>query len=393
MGVLERDLDRLEAAQADISGSRIIEYSGSIDLDLLDRSLQILCDLYPMLRARILSRGSQLYLSASDEHRPQLTEAGSLDEIVNSPFENADGVGRLSFARAERTGYVGLRLSHAVADGRHFLAVFSDLWRIYTMIVNGEAIAAGAGRSLPRCPSELLRDRWPETLPAFGSNISSEVRVLDLFHKRVRLTVCETADLVATASMQSISVHGLVYGAILTALHSSCMSVHDSLGVLCLSMVDLRSRVTPLVAPTEVTNFAVPHSVPVAVNARDTPVSIGRKISNRIMSDIRNNTIFSGKDDDRVRRLVLSVSNTGVVPTFCRPDNLEFHDFRVLLPARVQVNDPDAGRPSLGCSVNTFNDRLSLELFTSLPKLNGYLDSFAGTVWSHLRAAARVVSH
>lgn len=342
---MRRYLDEIESLALSISPSYSIEYEGQMDSSALGAAFEILCLRYPVLRSRIVKDERGYLLDVSPSHHPRLIvrdgDERTLREEISRSWDPACEVSRLTLVRSNNRGHVALRMDHAVADGGSKMAMFHELWRIYTDIVNGLDILRKPGWLLPQPPSKLLEERWS------GSRRKSSIEPTEQLEtfapcpaiKRViRFTEEETARLVSTARSSGISVHALISGAITAAQRAQEKSITESARMLFIAPVNMRSRVVPAVGATDTTIFVAQHVGELIVPLRSDPIELGWEIKEQFDASISNRSLTSTIDvlrllSSRVETPLeqhlakVSVSNYGVLSPFAHPGDLKIIDF------------------------------------------------------------------
>lgn len=379
---MQRYLDHLEAPFVRNAGRKpgfthAIEYRGHVDEDALARAFEILCARDPVLRARIRSndRGHVLYVPP--DHQPQLValtgDGHTLQEETIKLRDPTRAVVQLVLIRGDQRGYVALIVDHAVVDAHRRGAVFDQLWRIYTDIVNGHNVVVVEGGALPAAPSDLLRQRWgeiPSPPPPPPAAAAQRAHVSEVLHRRICFDRNETTDLLSAAHCHSTSVHALISGAILVAIRQ-LDTLSEPAPMACCSAVDLRNRVNPPVGIMETTNFIGIHKAVVNVPADGDPITVGREIKTQLDSAIAQKEILTDigtavvaistpVDSPLEPRLAQGalVTNVGIIPRYAQPPGLTITD--VVMPSRKQSRGtaPDHavytydGRLTVRCEYN-----------------------------------------
>lgn len=367
---LQRYLDDIEVRMMNAAPAQVAEYQGKLDREGLTRAFELLCVKYPVLRGRIRHDGHGYLLYVPPDHYPELVvldgDVSTLRREANGLWDPARTVAQLILVRRETGGFVALRADHAIVDGRSWTAMFAELWRLYTDIVNGRDVSVEPGLSLPSSPYELLEQRRggiqsePSSGPAATPNLPGYFKRLE---GRVRLTEEDTSRLIASARAQKTSVHAFVCGAIVVALRDQGES-SDPTPIVCLSFIDLRNRVTPPVAATESANLLSIHRATVTVPANANPVEIGREIKTQLDSasargELRlinpSKVASSGSETSvRDRFATVGVTNLGAVSRFDQPEELTITDWFRVVPTTSQTPT----FPVFG--VYTYDGRLSL---------------------------------
>lgn len=331
---LQRQLDSCERSLAGLPSAFCVRYAGVLDETALARSFRLLCGRHPVLCATI---GPGHILSASGEHCPELDavdgDERDMYELATGEWDNSRAVARLLLVRGNAEGFVVLRLDHAIADGSAYLALFAELWDLYTGIVDGREIPERPGSSLPSSPSLLV---WrylggvePATVaaPAPAGQTGCAAR-----YRRIKLTSADTTALITAARAANISVNAMISAAILLSLRGTGSTV-----MTVKSPVGLRTRVTPVVGATEATNFTGGHTATVSVGDQDEPAALGRRIKKQLDEGIARREFYIRGllrmdladigPSHNGSALIVGINNHGVVPVFPQPAELDIVDF------------------------------------------------------------------
>lgn len=366
---LQRYLGEIERYMMNRAPTRAVEYAGSLDENLMDHALYILCDRHPVLRAQIIADDHGFLLHVPRNHRPEFIvldgDISTLHDEVERRWDMTDAVARLMLVRNSHGGYLGLRADHAIVDARALGALFAELWDIYTDVAQGNDVEVRSQGRLPAPPHELLARRWKtggkqrvadevDNAPPIVSGVSIE--------KRIRLSSRETIDIVKAARNMDTSVHALICGAIIFSLYAHA-ELQQSADIVCTSVVDLRNRVSPPVEPTETTNFIAYHNARISVRPDSRPISIGRDVKVQLDASLTKRDLPLGvlrlpppPEGTRFERRMANVliTNAGIVPDLSHPEDLVIDDVLSIAPRRAITIFPVY-------AIHTYNGRMALK--------------------------------
>lgn len=345
-----------------------IEYSGVVDQVALMRAFESLCSRHPVLCGRIRSddRGHILYVPP--DYRPELVVlddgTSTLGSEANRPWDPILALARLTLIRGNNQGFLALRIDHSIVDATSVIALFDELWRLYTDTVNGSCTSF-TSLPLPYSPFEVLQSRagahFSQSVldPKTGSD---PIRLCKSIERRIKLSGEHTDQLVAAAHKLETSVHALICGAIVTGLRSLGKSTMMT-PMVCLSPVNLRNRVTPPVGATETTNFTARVKIEVPVSLDSDPVTVGREVKAQLGRTIAQRNLTREpmqSPPPRVatpldqRLATVLVSNVGVIPALAHPAGLTISDY--LIPGHSKT----VLFPTYG--VYTYEGRMSMQV-------------------------------
>lgn len=369
---LQRYLDHIEAQLRNDAPPHAVEYQGQLDEEALSRAFELLCARHPVLRARIRldDQGYLLYVPA--DHHPQLIvldgDVATLKDVTNRASDSQHALTEIILIRGQSRGYVALRTNHAIADGASKFAMFGELWRLYTDIINGAEIAIDSNPSLPSPPTELLKERWAgiHTIPApQPMDIPERPIISEVIGRHVHLSEEDTARLLTAARDHKTSVHAIVCGAIVVTLRALGTPTAPA-PMEVVSAINLRKLVAPPVGATETTNFLSGHKATVNVSLNGHHLSTGREIKAQLDTAIAHRELvpldltpvfFSAVETPLEQHLArCSVSNHGVIPPFAHPTELVITDFVRPRERETPVSFPRygvytyGGRLNIGCS-------------------------------------------
>lgn len=371
----QRYLDDIEV-QLRSSPSLLLEYTGTINEQHLATAFSLLCSRYPVLRGQVHrdNQGYLLQVKLSDDSKLEVQDEAksALRRAIRGPWDPTLSVARLILIRRATHGFVVLRTDHAIADGACKIAMFHDLWRLYTDVVNGCVDPLPTNDTLPLPPCKLLKDRWPQ----FRSNYacgpvhenpkvesSKSVESSESLEGFIHLTPHETTRIKAVARAEKVTVNALISGLILKAHRKQSRSSLGAPTMACLTPINLRERVTPPVGDTDTTVFLGLHKTVVSVHKDATAVQVGREFQSQLSSAIARHDLpspdrwpeilSSGLATSLERRLALvSITNAAVIRPFPHPNNIRIIDFQALTDA------PPSRFPTF--AVYTYNNELRI---------------------------------
>ncbi len=275
-------------------------------------------------------------------------------ESIGLPAQQLDPATQLAYldvvAGAGRWR-VTLFAHHSVADAGHCVDMLSRWWGWYTDIVESAPINVvpqdypqslewhAARRGIVRGAvsgfEEVTGAPPPEAAAAGEPRPSSMARP-----RRIRLDQAVTARIVELGRHRGVSVNGLVTAALLRAYASETSdAAGDSVRLRCLYPVDLRSRLDPRVAPAAGTNMAGLASFAADVDPSGDVIELAQQISGRLHHDLSEGIVqqsvlhfpdFYGPN--RIHSLAehVAITNTGAVPLFRTPADLELTDYEIV---------------------------------------------------------------
>ncbi|WP_208024670.1 hypothetical protein, partial [Amycolatopsis pithecellobii] len=143
-------MDDIEITKLAYTPAYAVNYTGRVDRSALEQAFDVLCERHPVLRARTVFEHDHWFLRADPDHRPPMTvlsgDERTLLQEVGIPCDARKEMAKLLLIEdGEHHGAIALRANHATLDGRHLTAVFTELWEIYTQLVNGVPVTAEPG--------------------------------------------------------------------------------------------------------------------------------------------------------------------------------------------------------------------------------------------------------
>lgn len=399
---LSRLLDAVEETMQ-MPGRMVMAYRGDINKAALTRAIRELGMRHPVLRARIRSNYEGHLLEVpNDGHIKFRIVRGDRETMRKEyaddwdPFDCA--VFQLKHICAPGEGFLVAYVSHTIADGAALIAYLHELWFLYGEFVSGRDVGELVGRSLPRAPSELLRQRWtdvdaastPETrhLTIVESDMRTVVPdspelndLVDASHERIHISEAYTARLISAARAHEISAHLVVSGAIILAALAEDRPPTKAAEITFQEVVNLRNHVLPPVNATDTTNFVGAFIASIMVPAGANAITVGEEMRRMRDAAIVNREIYlyglSSKYKpaiQMVERHGFHIMNSGgLIPRFA-PSDSESSDGGRTDDLRIEDLFFDAGErlkmSRSGCSsmhaILTYNGRMSIYGFYPL---------------------------
>ncbi|WP_020500377.1 phthiocerol/phthiodiolone dimycocerosyl transferase family protein [Sciscionella marina] len=297
---LRRYLDPTEVQHLGAAPAHVAEYRGAVDHRFLRQAFELLCLRHSVLRGRVETgrHGSLLYVEPG--HRPEDIRArGDYEVLLRhafGPWNPAHAMARLIHVRENGGGFVALRIDHAIVDGCSLRAIFDELWEIYATTLRGIGTSIRPGASLPRSPEDLLAERWrnlPDRSPLAQQQDWHRVPPHQGY---IRFDERDTGALIAAARDHGTTVHALIAGAVLGTQCDHGSRVAAPVPMICLSPVNLRSRVTPKATATETTALVEIHKAELAVRPDQDPYATGRELKEQLDSAITGRELLSAAE-------------------------------------------------------------------------------------------------
>lgn len=353
-----------------------IAFHGTIDVFAMNHAWNAICVRHPVLQGKIIEDSDGYALDSRPGDIPILFvcdgDENRLREEVFKPWNMEEALARLVLIRSREGGFLSLLFDHAIADATAIFSLLKKLWSLYSDILGGRDVSMKEICSLPRPPTELLRDRWGKVdieeiqtpdATSFERVPPAEDQI-EPIHRRLHLKREETTRLRKASRAHRISIHSLLCGAILVALRGQGVGQGSAL-MACWSMVDLRGRVDPPISPTETTNCLAFQLSEVLVGSD--PLEVSSMVNRQIESDIarkRVSFLMSSLRASRVQTELeqhtanTSINNLRIVETFTQPSSLEITDFFITPPRYSTTPFPTHG-------ASTYDGHLSI--FSSYP--------------------------
>ncbi|GGK62414.1 phthiocerol/phthiodiolone dimycocerosyl transferase [Nocardia camponoti] len=331
---------------------RSVHLRGEVDAAALGCAFATLQRAFPVLVCRIVEdeAGNGILLRPGHiEPVGAWISFGEPDEIrvPTEPIDPGSQLAYLDVVLAEDdSARVTLFVHHSIADGGFCVELFSRFWGYYTdHVETGSSVAAV--HSLPRSLEQHLADRGIErgtrsgleaaidvtsTVPApVPAGPTSQAAVSRLHRSdRVLLDTATTARIREQARALGVSVNALITAAILRA----CA---DGGAARCLYPVDLRKRLSPVVAAEAGTNMG--GLTTFATDSTDNLVEVAHRVGATLERDLADGvtaqSVLHFADyygDMRIHSLAghVAVTNTGIVPIFRAPAGLLIDDYEIV---------------------------------------------------------------
>ncbi|WP_245562503.1 phthiocerol/phthiodiolone dimycocerosyl transferase family protein [Nocardia araoensis] len=348
---------------------RSVSVRGVLDVGALREAFAQLRCAYPVIGCRIVEDAEgQGYLLAAREKAwaPVSVREGDLAAIGIPAMDPAVQLAYLDVVGSGGEEWrVTLFAHHSVADAGHCVELLSRLWDFYTGNVEGRSTDI-APQGIPQSLEWYVSARGitatarsgfedvTEPLPPEARNVptdSAEPAPSTLARPvRVRLNRAATDRIVDLARTSGVTFNGLLTAALLRAYARETVGGATSLGFLY--PVDLRNRLEPPVAASAGTNMAGMASFAAEVDPAASPVELAQRISARLTRDLSEGVVQQSVlrfpdyyGASRIHSLAghIAVTNTGVVPVFHTPADLELTDYEIVY---VSAHP----RPSAGAS-------------------------------------------
>ncbi|MEV6656975.1 phthiocerol/phthiodiolone dimycocerosyl transferase family protein [Nocardia fluminea] len=329
---------------------------GVLDPAILRTVLDELAAAHPLLRSRVVTEEGVGYFVRDDEFRPRLdlVDGGEAEylALVNGPRDWSDGLFRAYLLRAGLRQQIVLAVHHGISDGRSGFALLGQMWRHYTAHVTGAAVPeADSDQRLPEAMDTRLADvvsveaaeAWlagvragaamvrsedaPRTLPRDGTDTD---RLGRFAVQRIELTAQETAELVAVARSQGLSVNSVLTGTVLAAVRTR-FPESGSVPMFCGYAADVRAEFDPPVPVETIVNYASGGGTLVMATGETTQLELARSVDTGL--DRREPALFPLAaqlvNDDATAALLtapptFALSNIGRVQTHSMPGHIAF---------------------------------------------------------------------
>jgi hypothetical protein len=297
---------------------------------------------------------------------------------INTPLRLDRQVVRTGLSHDGTNSTITLAIDHSVADGRLVVALLYELLSNYTMLAGGNTPRPKPPDDLPASLKTRLAGRFsdeeidtfviqtvalteqcpPATLPCLATK-GGNTAPSDFAVRNITFTAQATAEVLITAKKNGMSAHGLISGAIVAALRARLEPATEPITLAVASSVDLRHRLTPLVAPDAQMCCAAGVLAFVTAAHPADPLALGQQITTRVHTAIDNGDpqkwIMAMSHPGAVLRPSMSVivSNLGWLATPPTPSGIQVTAYRVLCASPGSI-------PLI--FVNTTGGRLTLDL-------------------------------
>ncbi|KXP00965.1 phthiocerol/phthiodiolone dimycocerosyl transferase family protein [Tsukamurella pseudospumae] len=355
---------------------------GPLDIDALTAALAALRAEHPELDAAVAPSGDGFAFVAP------VAGAGISDEPGDLLVDPTSALARLHIATLGDRHRVALAVSHALADGTHLFALFARLWTHYTALVRTGATTTAEPHPFPRSAQAVLAEldvpkvstgrarldgaRWYGAAPVLGTADHADEHLPDTVS--LRFSPATTARFREAA--QGVGVSALLSGVLLCAERAGFLDEDPAapIRIGAMTLVDLRHRVRPFLAPTEVTNFVgASYAAPEITGSTD-PAALGTAVATAARNDITSGRALAALATATATATATAaeppvvVSNLGVLDVEL-PDGLVAEDLRPIVSMDAAGLRVPAGsrRPSPSATIHqisTFRGRLGIDAIT-----------------------------
>ncbi|MFE3026651.1 phthiocerol/phthiodiolone dimycocerosyl transferase family protein [Nocardia tengchongensis] len=380
-----------------------VDVRGRLNLVALSEALTAVRRRYPFLGARLERTSGGYVLMESSGASGLRVDAPRPDDLP--AWSPLDEEGSLSAVEVQRNGdsaRVTFVTHHCVADARHAVAAFEDLWRYYTEADLHGSIVEPAPLPDPEALETLLATRVskaqgvaPYVVASSTSSAPSDPTahqvttaiagngLVRLDVARWRLTADETAAIDAFARREGLTPHGLLSAAILLteAKHRelTLADLHFSYAV------DLRQWLAPVVPAAGGTNAIGYLSFNPSLPEPTGIESLARSVSDHLMDGllsgiVERSLLYAASSGARPMAEIpgkITASNLGRIPAIVSPPDLIIEDLNTVISPRL-FEDPNIRGAYI---ISYFADRLSIEFYypaSDIGAEDGRLDSLAG---------------
>jgi hypothetical protein len=274
---------------------------GALDISALSVSWELLVREYPVLRSKIEASDGAFELVLDPQFAAPPLRCS--DEGADfEPFPPITPGQPLSSAMVFSSGsehVVAVAFHHAIADGELMLFWLHRLWRQYGRVVEGD-LPQPDPRPIPVSPLVALRSRgWgpggrscfhriadlPRHAYAVPPSSSPGADAYLCNSAVARLKGAEAAHVREVCRARSVTSSGVAAAAIAVA-ERELLAGEGELPVGLTSNVNLRQRVSPAVAPDEVTNLAGYSIAKLAVRPGDDLCELASRINAQLHEDL-----------------------------------------------------------------------------------------------------------
>ncbi|KZB86516.1 phthiocerol/phthiodiolone dimycocerosyl transferase family protein [Amycolatopsis regifaucium] len=264
-------------------------FTGRFETDVLERAWQRLGHEYPLLRCGILGSPDGFRLRLRDSMPTVKGGAGTFGDDIARRLEDG-AISRLSLHETADATVLTLAVDHAVSDGRLVRNLLHSLLGIYTALLRGEAPPSAPRPVFEPGLEELFAGRYERGWPEPPSVRGQPLTVTDgpgapssgFGVHLLELEPGPTADIVAFARENGISVTGLLCGAVSGAVRAKSPEADGPLPVTLCVPVDFRERLVPPLDADAQLCGALPCTVTVPVAADDEPLKVGLRVTTEL---------------------------------------------------------------------------------------------------------------
>ncbi len=404
-----RDLAPSEAVHA--YGRLYVGYSclcgGNLDPRALDDAFAQLQRQHTHLGSLIRETGSGFEFATNNNPPAKVRIFAGEDPHVQATgrsavFDQTEHLAYLDTIPSGEHTRVTLFVHHAIADAHHALALLEELWDRYTSLVENDDSVPTEPQPFPAALEYHLATREHpggeissglQPPPKLHAQLSFVTRPHVLLPTRTRLSKAETKALIDHGHDTGVTINALVSAAIIQA-HASPPALAGYNYV-----VDVRSRVTPTVAPIEATNM-VRSTVFKPAHNEENLTSLARRIGDRLAADLASGVIHSGVAEaamsavapEQSSSTVTAVgSNWGRIAPLRTPAGLRIIDFQSYFPPNPLFKSLEdlTGAPLEGHVITTYDQQLNIDNFAgessdqAQPRLDRISDKLRAAIGAH----------
>ncbi|RJO79355.1 acyltransferase [Nocardia panacis] len=373
--------------------------SGRPQWAALAQAFEALVRAHPVLGAHIADTelGHVLLESSCTTPEFTLTDGDPERLLTGASIDQRAALGTLCAVRDGERASITLATHHSIADATHSLALLRELWEYYRDLVSGRPIEARP-HEYPRPVEDLLEERGiekipnPDPVPRATIPESDQCEAAEYVlprATRIHLTPARTAALREVGHRAGVTINSLVAAAVLAT--ESVLRELPLNELIHSYSVDLRTRLTPRVGPTEGSNVLGFTSYAPAFAQPPTLLGLARDIHHHLRAELAAGVVqqsplhlpdIAAAGPPRIPGVVLT-TNWGRIPVPPTPPGLRCTDFRSTMIAKPDRTGRRPDKPDEGtCIISTFRDRLSIELHHP-----------ESTTPRHLRRAQLLESH
>ncbi|UGQ15460.1 hypothetical protein LO772_17040 [Yinghuangia sp. ASG 101] len=414
---MERALSAHEIAMVagDMRVVTVCEVHGDLDESAVERALQALAQVYPLIGGRIVFRdGGGCMRIPETAAVVRLHRADALAPELSVRTDWSEGpLLRVTLISEERKHLLVSTMPRACVEGMGLVALHKRFWALYAAECSGSSVTptpvhpilappiedslrhkysasdlrnyaaqqAGTETRYPpaRLPNLLSPEGVPGSDPTFGAT-------------RVTVDPAGTTALANIAHRNRMSVNSLVCGVVVAALRPLLEPSTGPVRVGCGVAVDMRRRMNPPIPPEVMQSAASGLPIELVVGDDADPVELGRELSARVRENLDAGTAereLAGLATFRnmVERQppTCTVTNLGTIPVPTLPGNQVVTDFRLLPMTRI---------PMPFVVVSQFDGRLSLDIaFSRACHTDAQIDDIAARTRGMVQTTVSLHEH
>ncbi len=319
-------------------GASLHEYRGKIDPAAMKRAIKLLCDRYPLLRSYVLQdeNGYFLEIPEDDNETPEfIVTKAARTELLQKCYELHENmppkVSGFILSQEGSGGYFGMDFNHAILDAPSLWVYETELWKLYTNIVNGDDIEYVEPAYLPRSFTEIQQSQpnaeHTEEIEEYERllNESRNQVITDRIREElVQLSPSETSDMARTARASNTTVSALLTGIMAVTLRAQNV-VDDKLPLTVCVMVNQRKYLDSPVSAAETTLGLAPRMVGIDSTRNPDPTVVAREFKNELDKEILR--LKNRVDIAPLHRFdsqsTIYLNSAGVKPTPTTPDDVQ----------------------------------------------------------------------